>query len=400
MNTILNFLSDGLLQLNGWQIAAITLVLVQVTIAGVTLYLHRCQAHRAVDLHPIVSHFFRFWLWLTTGMSTKAWVAIHRKHHVHCETENDPHSPVVHGIRKLLLDGTDLYRKESRVQETLDKYGKGTPNDWLERNLYMRFPRGGIFLMLFLDLAMFGVVGMTVWAIQMMWIPFWAAGVINGAAHWWGYRNFKTPDTATNLWPIAFWIGGEELHNNHHAFPGSAKFSYHKWEFDIGWLYLNILSLLGLAKIRKVAPRPVIDPSKQSLDAESIKALLTNRLAVMADYMHKVTRPVMKRKSCLGDDCRHLVRRAMNLLKQDPKLLDPNSNETFEKVINSDEELRTVYRFQQSLAALWEKLHDNHEAALAAVSDWVRQAEQTGIKALQEFARSLPHYRLGKSSMA
>jgi stearoyl-CoA desaturase (delta-9 desaturase) len=398
MNTILQFLSDGLLGLSGWQIALVTLVFVQVTIAGVTLYLHRCQAHRAVDLHPIVSHFFRFWLWLSTGMSTKAWVAIHRKHHVHCETENDPHSPVVHGINKLLFDGTDLYRKEANVQETLDKYGKGTPDDWMERHVYSASLKRGIFIMLAVDLLLFGVVGMTVWAVQMVWIPFWAAGVINGAAHWWGYRNFKTPDTATNLWPIAFWVGGEELHNNHHAFPGSAKFSYQKWEFDIGWMYLRILSLFGLAKVRKVAPKPVIDPSKQSLDAESIKALLTNRLAVMADYVGKVTKPVMKHKSCTGADC-GLVRRAMNLLKKDQNLLDAGSSETFEKVINSDDELRTVYSFQQSLAALWEKAHNNQEAALAAVREWVQQAEQTRIKALQDFARNLGNYRLGNTSV-
>jgi stearoyl-CoA desaturase (delta-9 desaturase) len=268
----------------------------------------------------------------------------------------------------------------------------------MERHVYSASLKRGIFIMLAVDLLLFGVVGMTVWAVQMVWIPFWAAGVINGAAHWWGYRNFKTPDTATNLWPIAFWVGGEELHNNHHAFPGSAKFSYQKWEFDIGWMYLRILSLFGLAKVRKVAPKPVIDPSKQSLDAESIKALLTNRLAVMADYVGKVTKPVMKHKSCTGADC-GLVRRAMNLLKKDQNLLDAGSSETFEKVINSDDELRTVYSFQQSLAALWEKAHNNQEAALAAVREWVQQAEQTRIKALQDFARNLGNYRLGNTSV-
>ena len=252
--SILSFLDTGLTGFSAWQIVAYTLAVTHVTIAGVTIYLHRCQAHRALDLHPVVSHFFRFWLWLSTGMVTREWAAIHRKHHAKCETEQDPHSPQTRGLKKVLLEGSELYREESRNLETLQKYGHGTPDDWIERNLYTRFSFAGVYLTLALNVALFGVIGISVFAVQMLWIPIFAAGVINGLGHWWGYRSWDSPDASTNIAPWGILIGGEELHNNHHAFASSAKLSSKWYEFDIGWMYIRILSILGLATVRRVAP--------------------------------------------------------------------------------------------------------------------------------------------------
>jgi stearoyl-CoA desaturase (delta-9 desaturase) len=228
-----------------------TLVMVQITIACVTLYLHRSQAHRGVTFHPVVEHFMRFWLWMTTGMVTSQWVAIHRKHHQRSDQEGDPHSPQIHGIWRVLFGGAFLYHESSKDTDMINKLSHGTPTDWIERNIYSAHSRMGIMIMLMLDVALFGWWGFVVWGIQMIWVPFFAAGVINGLAHWWGYRNTATADTSTNLWPIAFWIGGEELHNNHHADGANPKFTQKWWEFDIGWMYICILRTFGLAKLRK-----------------------------------------------------------------------------------------------------------------------------------------------------
>lgn len=263
MDSILDFVAGGLLQLSWWQLVLVTLVLTHITIVSVTVFLHRSQAHRGLDLHPAIAHFFRLWLWLTTGMVTKEWVAIHRKHHAKCEKEGDPHSPMVYGIEKVMWKGAELYREEAANQETLKRYGHGTPNDWLERNVYSRHPGLGIMLTLIVDVLLFGAAGLTVWAVQMAWIPFWAAGVVNGLGHYIGYRNFSSPDTSTNLFPIGILIGGEELHNNHHAYGTSAKFSSKWYEFDIGWLYIKLMTYLGLAKVRKVAPKLKLEKSTQ-----------------------------------------------------------------------------------------------------------------------------------------
>ncbi len=227
-----------------------TLVMVQITIACVTLYLHRSQAHRAVQFHPVISHFMRFWLWLTTGMVTKEWVAVHRKHHQASDTEKDPHSPQVYGLWRVLFGGAFLYVKAARNKLMIQELGIGTPNDWIEKKLYTPHSRLGILLMLVIDLVLFGPIGFVVWGVQMLWIPFWAAGVINGLSHWWGYRNTDTKDTSRNLWPFAIWIGGEELHNNHHADGASAKFKQRWYEFDIGWFYIKVLEKLKLARVR------------------------------------------------------------------------------------------------------------------------------------------------------
>jgi stearoyl-CoA desaturase (delta-9 desaturase) len=271
---------NGILDLPWWGYVLVTLGITHITIASVTIFLHRHQAHRALELHPLVSHFFRLWLWLTTGMVTKEWTAIHRKHHARCETEQDPHSPQIFGLSKVLWEGAELYRKESKNLDTLDHYGKGTPNDWIERNLYTPYSQFGIVVMFIVDALLFGPIGITIWAVQMIWIPLFAAGVINGIGHYWGYRNYESADAATNIVPWGILIGGEELHNNHHAFPGSAKLSSKTWEFDIGWLYIRSLEIFGFAKVKKVAPEPVMNPDKQSVDMETVRAILVTRFHV------------------------------------------------------------------------------------------------------------------------
>ena len=283
-NGLLGWAANGLVQTAWWEIVLISLVLTHVTIASVTIFLHRAQAHRALELHPIPSHFFRFWLWLTTGMVTKEWVGIHRKHHAKCETKDDPHSPVAHGLKTVLLTGSELYRAEAKNVETLAKYGQGTPDDWLERNLYTRFSMQGVALMLIVDMLLFGAIGMTVWAVQMIWIPITAAGIINGLGHWWGYRNFEAHDASTNVSPWGIVIGGEELHNNHHTYPTSAKLSVKRYEFDIGWGYIRALEMLGLATVRKTPPRLKLGKIRPVADSKTLEALIANRYEVMAKY--------------------------------------------------------------------------------------------------------------------
>ncbi|HEX5864799.1 MAG TPA: fatty acid desaturase, partial [Casimicrobiaceae bacterium] len=281
---LLSFVSQGLLPLPWWGYVVLTLALTHVTIAAVTIFLHRSQAHRGLDLHPVVSHFFRFWLWMTTGMITKEWVAIHRKHHARVETADDPHSPQTRGIRKVLLEGAELYRAESNNTETLEKYGAGTPDDWVERNVYSRFTWEGVGLMLMVDLVLCGPIGLTIWAVQMAWIPITAAGIVNGLGHYWGYRNFSSEDASRNVVPWGILIGGEELHNNHHAYGTSAKLSSRWFEFDLGWTYIRCLEALGLAKVRKIAPRIKFDREKLHVDLETLQSVITHRYAVLTSY--------------------------------------------------------------------------------------------------------------------
>ena len=281
----LAFAAHGLMPLPWWGYFVVALAMTHVTIACVTIFLHRAQAHRALDLHPAVSHFFRFWLWLTTGMVTKEWVAIHRKHHAKVETPEDPHSPQTRGINTVFWRGTELYRAEAKNAETIEKYGRGTPDDWIERNVYTRFSWEGVGLMLVLDVMLFGGAGLTIWAVQMAWIPVTAAGVINGIGHYWGYRNFASADASTNIVPWGILIGGEELHNNHHAYGTSAKLSSRWFEFDLGWTYIRILETLRLAKVRKVAPKlRVAAPGKLAPDVVTLQAVIANRYAVATAY--------------------------------------------------------------------------------------------------------------------
>ena len=386
---------NGIVDLPWWGYVLVTLGLTHITIASVTIFLHRHQAHRALDLHPLVSHFFRLWLWLTTGMATKAWAAIHRKHHARCETEEDPHSPQILGLSKVLWEGAELYRQEAKNDETLDHYGKGTPDDWIERKLYTPYSKFGIAIMLIIDTLLFGPIGVTMWAVQMIWIPFFAAGVINGIGHYWGYRNYESADAATNVVPWGILIGGEELHNNHHAFPGSAKLSSKSWEFDIGWLYIRTLEFMGLAKIKKVAPEPVINSAKQSVDMETVRAILVNRLHVLSHYAQDVVVPVLRAELHQEDEsCRRLLRRARRPLVRGEAVMDEEAKSRVQAALNLSQTLTTVYEYKKRLQQLWQNRFSSQDRLLHHLEEWCKQAEATGIKVLQDFARRLSGYTL------
>jgi stearoyl-CoA desaturase (delta-9 desaturase) len=388
-------LFNGLLDLSWWQLVLITLALTHVTIAAVTIFLHRAQAHRALDLHPAVSHFFRLWLWLTTGMVTAEWVAIHRRHHARCETPEDPHSPQVLGLRKVLWEGAELYQKAATDKALIERYSHGTPDDWLERNVYGRLRWQGPAIMLITDFVLFGAAGVAIWAVQMVWIPFWAAGVINGIGHYWGYRNFESPDAAANISPWGILIGGEELHNNHHAFPSSARLSNRWWEFDIGWLYIRTLEILRLAKVRRVAPRPHLAEGKTMVDLDTLKAVITNRMHVAARYARDVIRPVSRKELC-GEDaaCRRVYRQARRLLVRDESHLDETSRQRLARLLEKSPTLATVVEYRKKLQDVWERTTASQEALLQSLQDWCRQAEASGIRSLAEFAHNLRRYTL------
>ncbi|MCP5151371.1 MAG: transposase [Ectothiorhodospiraceae bacterium] len=381
-----------------WGYVLVTLAMTHLTIIGVTLFLHRAQAHRAVDLHPAVSHVLRLWLWLSTGMDTKQWVAVHRKHHAKVEGPEDPHSPIVHGIRKVLLEGAELYRVEARRAETLERYGHGTPDDWLERNVYSRHSGKGFLLMLLIDVVLFGPIGLTIWAVQMAWIPLFAAGVINGVGHYKGYRNFETADTSSNIVPIGILIGGEELHNNHHAFASSARFSSRWWELDIGWLYIRVLQAVGLARVKKLPPQMVILPYKAEPDHETVSAVIANRFHVMAEYATTVVQQVVAEELSRADASRkRLLRSARQLIVRDESLLTADAREHLEHVLAGSQTLETVYRYKQELRRIWQERSASHERLLQSLQQWCKEAEETGIRSLQEFARTLPTYALARA---
>ncbi len=381
-------------ELTAWQLLGIALGLTHITIIAVTIFLHRSQTHRAVDLGFIPFHFFRFWLWLTTGMITREWVAIHRKHHAKCETEDDPHSPHFKGIQTVLWRGAWLYRRESLNQETLKLYGRGTPDDWLERKVYARLPWLGVTCMLLIDMVLFGWAGLAIWLVQMLWIPFWAAGVINGLAHWWGYRNWQTEDASTNISPLGIIIGGEELHNNHHAFAASARLSSKWYEFDIGWMYIRLLEIVGMAKVRNIAPRLTVNPAKQVVDLDTVSAVLGNRVQVLSNFARQVTQPVIKAELCHDKQpCRQQQRLIQRLLSQS-KPLDQVAKANLQQLVAGNQALETVYQFQQRLLQLWERTAQSQEARLEAVQDWITHAEKTGILALAQFAQRLRGYSI------
>ncbi len=381
----------GLLNLSFWGYVLAGFVMVQITMMAVTLYLHRDQAHRSLDLHPALRHFFRFWIWMTSGMLTREWVAVHRKHHAFCETEGDPHSPQIHGLKKVLLEGAELYRDETGNQETIRKYGRGCPDDWMERNVYTRFPYGGIILLIVLDLLLFGVPGIILIATSLVSMPLFAAGVINGVGHHSGYRNFECDDAATNIVPWGLLLGGEELHNNHHAFPTSAKFSVRPWEFDIGWMYITVFRALGLAKVKKVAPKPVVAEPAENVDIETLRAVIVNRMHVLRDYTRQVTLPEFRRQK--GDD--PLWRRAKRLLVRQPALLDEAAQDRLHSLLERNPRLATVYQFRERLRELWSGATNvSNEKLVAQLRQWCTEAEASGIKALQDFARKLRGYAI------
>ncbi len=385
----------GYLNLSFWGYVLAIMILTQITIAAVTIYLHRHQTHKALTLHPIVSHFFRFWLWLTTGMVTADWVAIHRKHHATTDIEGDPHSPVVLGIKKVFWEGAELYRAARKDREMIEKYSHGTPKDWIERNVYSRHSAKGVTLMLLLDLFFFGAPGLTIWAIQMMWIPFHAAGVVNGIGHYWGYRNYECPDAATNIFPWGFWIGGEELHNNHHTFASSAKFSVKWWEFDIGWMYIRILSFFRLAKVKKLPPKLARDEGKLHVDLDTVKAVISNRFQVMSNYYRSVIRPILqyeKNNSIETKEDKKLFQRAGRLLRREDSLLTTKAKTRLQSLLDAREQLRVVYSYKQSLQNVWLKTASSQKELIEALQQWCRQAEESGLEVLRQFAQQLKGY--------
>lgn len=392
LDSILAF--DGILGLSLWQKALAALLLTHATIVSVTIYLHRHSSHRAIDLHPALAHAFRFWLWLTTGMNTKGWTAIHRKHHANCEMDEDPHSPVQVGLRKVLWQGTELYRA-SHTAEVMDRYGHGTPDDWLERNVYTPRHNAGILTMLGLNLLLFGPLGLTIWAIQMAWIPFFAAGVINGVCHHTGYRNFETPDASTNFVPWGVVIGGEELHNNHHTYPSSAKFSVKWWEFDIGWAWIRLFSALGLARVKRLPPEVLRMEGKREIDLDTLRAVLQDRFRVMALYRRMVVDPLarMERKRARTEPrVRELLGRARALLSRSDLLVSDAERRQRHELLHYSEVLRIIYEKRLELQKLWENRSATAEELAVALRDWCGKAEESGIHALQEFARHLRTY--------
>jgi stearoyl-CoA desaturase (delta-9 desaturase) len=389
------FLLNGLLRLSWWQLVWIVLALTHVTIVSVTVYLHRCQAHRALDLHPGVSHFFRFWLWLTTGMLTARWVAVHRKHHAKSETADDPHSPRTRGLATVLLRGAELYRDEARNEETLRRYGLGTPDDWLERHLYTRYPNLGVSLLVVIDVVLFGLPGVSAWAIQMLWIPFWAGGVVNGCGHFSGYRNFATPDASTNIFPLGILIGGEELHNNHHTYVTSAKLSNRWFEFDIGWMYIRLLAASGLATVRRVPPKPRLLANKTVLDDATLQAIIRNRHEVMAAYARVIERA-----------CRRELRRIKDMSRDDKRVFALDVKRWLRQTWGyrdkpdlralashgGNRRLRVYVDMYEELLELWTWSHASHEQLLARLQEWCRCAEQSGVDAIADFSLRLRRY--------
>lgn len=377
------------LSLKGYMIAI--LILTQLTIATVTIFLHRCQSHKAVKLHPIASHFFRFWAWLTTGIKTKEWVAIHRKHHAKCETIEDPHSPKNWGLKTMLLRGAEVYRT-AKTKETIEKYGVGTPDDWIEKHLYSKYDRLGIASMFVIDCLLFGVPGISIWALQMIWVPFWAGGMINGIGHSLGYRNFEPDDASTNIFPWGFWIGGEELHNNHHTFPASAKLSVKWWEFDMGWLYINILRMFGLAKVTRKTAFLQKTAEKQAIDFDVVKLIVNNRFLIQEEYSRHVIIPTLQFERQHTNDQTHIPQIADKLLTCSESLLDGNSRSIVCDLLERNVHLNLVYRFRQSLQHIWQDHRLDQQEGVQALKKWIEDAKKSGNVMLEKFAHNLLQY--------
>ena len=395
IDSVLQFLDAGLLNLSGWGVLGFTLLFTHITIAGVTIYLHRCQAHRALDLHPVVSHFFRLWLWLSTGMLTREWASIHRKHHAKCEGPEDPHSPVRFGLRKVLLEGAELYRAEAGNLETMEKYGHGTPDDWVERNVYTRFPFAGILLMLAIDVALFGVIGISVFGVQMLWIPIFAAGVINGLGHARGYRNFECPDASTNIVPWGILIGGEELHNNHHAFPTSARLSNKWYEFDIGWLYIRLLSMVGLARVKKIAPTPRLTDARTSIDLDAVQALIAHRYDVMQQFARSLRRACKEEAARLSQLRRpegQLLSAARHWLPLDAVRWSGDQLAALPDVLAASERLSVLVEMRRELGVIWERSNRSRDQLVVMLQQWCQRAESSDIPALRSMSVRIRSY--------
>lgn len=382
----------GLLGLDFWGYVLAAVISLQITIVCVTVYLHRDAAHRALDLHPALRHFARFWIWFTAGMLTREWVAVHRKHHAKCETPEDPHSPVIFGLRKILLEGAELYQVHARNPETQEKYGRGCPDDWVERNVYTAHRNFGIILLILTDLLLFGIPGIIIIAVQLLAMPLLAAGVINGLGHHTGYRNFECPDAATNIVPWAVVLGGEELHNNHHAFPSSAKFSVRSWEFDIGWLWIRVFAALGLAKVHRVAPKLETSSHRAHVDLETVRAVIVNRMHVLRDYTCSVTLPVFRAELAAARG--RLSRSVKKLMVREPVLLDEGARRQLSEVLANHRALQTVHDFRERLRVMWNGTQMSNDKLLAHLKDWIANAEASGIQSLQDFAARMRGYAI------
>ena len=387
-DAVIDWMANGIMGFSGWQIFFVILGLTHITIASVTIFLHRHQAHRALDLHPIASHFFRFWLWMTTGQVTKEWAAIHRKHHAKCEQAEDPHSPHVHGIKTVLFTGAELYRKESKNKETLSRYGHGTPNDWMERNLYSRFSWQGVALMLIIDVALFGALGLTVWAVQMAWIPITAAGIINGAAHYWGYRNFEAHDASTNISPWGILIGGEELHNNHHTYPTSAKLSVKPYEFDLGWAYICILQAVGLATVKKTPPVLAYGEVRPVADEKTLEALIANRYEVMAGYARQM-RSVFRQEVANAKLDASILKVASRWIHRDGDKVPAEALAPLSATLAAYPVLDKMLAMREELRQIWLNTSHNREQLALDLQGWCKRAEESGIAALRDFSTQL-----------
>jgi stearoyl-CoA desaturase (delta-9 desaturase) len=394
-DAVVEMLSHGLLSASWWQVLLYTLVTTHITISAVTIFLHRAQAHRALDLHAIPSHFFRFWLWLGTGMVTKEFVGVHRKHHAKCETEEDPHSPQIKGLKALLLTGVELYRIEAKNPETLAKYGKGTPDDWIERNLYTRFSWQGVGVMLILNVMLFGAIGLVVWAVQMAWIPVMATGIINGIGHYWGYRNFEAPDASTNVSPWGILIGGEELHNNHHTYPTSAKFSVKPYEFDVGWMYIRAMQAVGLAHVKKVPPKLELGTTRPVADGKTLEAVIANRYEVMARYASALKAAVaaelvrVKAQGAVNSARFRNLALAQAWLHRDDDKIPQGVKPGLQQALGESPQLAKLVAMREELRLLWTRTGVSAEQLVADLQAWCRKAEESGIAALQDFSMKL-----------
>ena len=390
LNSAVEWLAHGALGAAWWQMLLFLLAMTHITMISVTVFLHRHQAHRALDLHPIASHFFRLWLWLTTGQVTKEWASIHRKHHAKCEQADDPHSPHIYGIKTVLLQGAELYRVESRNQETMARFGHGTPNDWLESNLYSRFSWQGVGLMMILDLALFGAGGLAIWAVQMAWTPIMAAGVINGAAHYWGYRNFEAPDASTNISPWGIIIAGEELHNNHHTYPTSAKLSVKPYEFDIGWMYISLMQMVGLATVKKTPPKLAMGSIRPVADEKTLEALIANRYEIMAGYAKDMRRARQVEFAAMKATVDAAVlKAAKRWMHRDADQVPAAAMPNLVRARAAFPALDKMVVMREELRQMWLNTSLSREHLIADLQAWCRRAEESGVAALQEFSMRL-----------
>lgn len=398
-----SFIIPGIADFSAWGIALYVLGMTHVTIAAVTIFLHRCQAHRSLTLHPAISHFFRAWLWLTTGMVTREWAAIHRKHHAKVETEDDPHSPQIQGIWNVVFGGVACYVREKNNPDTISRYGYGTPNDWMERNVYSRFPKTGVITMLVFDMLLFGFpIGALVWGVQMVWIPFWAAGVINGIGHYWGYRNFQPKDESRNIVPVGVLIGGEELHNNHHAFPTSAKLSNRWYEFDMGWLYIRLLERAGLARVKRRAPKLLSADSRAACDLDTLKSIIANRLEVGARFAKTLKKTCHNELAVLhSKPSAHPLpspKTLNNWLHGMESRLSRGDEDSIRMMLENSRLLTKVAQMRRDLSMLWEDKTLSAEQMVTRLREWCASAEKSGIAALARFAQDLRGYRVSHAS--